>query len=214
MVQSSRLIAIPAYNEAKSIAAVIKGLEVLNGFTVLVVNDGSTDNTAEVLKQFDCLTITHATNLGYEAALNSAFGYANTNLYDEIVFVDADGEHALADITEFSFLDDNMLVKVGSRQKKNRMAEYLAGIYGRLRFGVQDPYCGLKSYNLRKLRNYHFKHSAGAQIGTGLMKEIARKVGSKSISNIEIFSRQREGTSRFSKSNLYANIILISTLLK
>ena len=210
MVQSSRLIAIPAYNEAKSIAAVIKGLEVLNGFTVLVVNDGSTDNTAEVLKQFDCLTITHATNLGYEAALNSAFGYANKNLYDEIVFVDADGEHALADITEFSFLDDNMLVKVGSRQKKNRMAEYLAGIYGRLRFGVQDPYCGLKAIILESLE-ITILSTAGHKL-VPLMKEIARKVGSKSISNIEIFSRQREGTSRFSKSNLYANIILISII--
>jgi len=90
------LIAIPAYNEEKNIAPVIESLlalPIMEKAEILVVNDGSKDNTLGVLKNYDINVISHIYNLGYGSALKTAYKFAIRNEYDYLIQIDADGQH-------------------------------------------------------------------------------------------------------------------------
>src|SRR5947207_1078817 len=87
------LTAIPVYNEERHLAAV---LEEVRRFArhILVVNDGSTDRTAELLAaEKDLCIVTHRQNRGYGAALMSAFAFALDHRVDVLLTMDCDGQH-------------------------------------------------------------------------------------------------------------------------
>src|SRR4051812_26026454 len=87
------LIAVPVYNEVKMISTVLAEVRKYAS-DILVVNDGSTDGSTELLQQEKGIHLTrHATNLGYGAALRSAFGFAIGHDYDVLITMDSDGQH-------------------------------------------------------------------------------------------------------------------------
>ena len=178
------------------------------------MNDGSTDGTEQALKNFTVLKIKHAKNKGYSNTLNTAFEYANNALYDFICYFDADGEHKSEDLDKFKFeVNEHCLAKVGVRSSFNRIGERFAAKYGAARFGIRDPYCGLKSYNLRQLRNMSFNSWPGCKIGTGLVREIVKYYGDSSVQNVSISVAKRKDFSRFSANFLSANFNLIKNIL-
>ncbi|MBF0554188.1 MAG: glycosyltransferase family 2 protein [Nitrospirae bacterium] len=88
------LIIIPAFNEEKSIGAVIAKIrQTVPKADILVVSDGSTDNTAAISTGLGAHVINHAFNLGYGGALQSGFRFALNKNYDMVVTMDADGQH-------------------------------------------------------------------------------------------------------------------------
>jgi glycosyltransferase involved in cell wall biosynthesis len=93
------LIIIPAYNEAKNIEEILRGIRNLNiNIDIAVINDGSKDQTATVVKEAGEQVITLPYNLGYGGALQTGFKYAVTKGYQYIVQFDADGQHDPGDI--------------------------------------------------------------------------------------------------------------------
>src|SRR3954447_1323320 len=88
------LTAIPIYNEERYLEAVLTEVRRYSPH-ILVVNDGSTDRTGELLaRQRDLHVITHPQNRGYGAALVSAFEYVRQHSeYDVLVTMDCDGQH-------------------------------------------------------------------------------------------------------------------------
>src|SRR5262249_54456702 len=81
------------YNEAKSVREVLAAARRYCP-EILVVNDGSTDGTAELLAAEPGIQrIDHPKNRGYGAALISAFGFALAHDYDVLVTMDCDGQH-------------------------------------------------------------------------------------------------------------------------
>ncbi|TJY40871.1 glycosyltransferase family 2 protein [Cohnella pontilimi] len=87
-------IIIPAYNEERSIFQVIRRILQLHpDFTVLVVNDGSSDRTEQVAKSAGAHVITLPQNLGIGGAVQTGYRYAAARGYDAAVQVDADGQH-------------------------------------------------------------------------------------------------------------------------
>ena len=99
MNPSGALIAIPAWNEEGSIADVIaKVQEHLPTAGILVVNDGSTDNTAQVAEQAGAMVVSLPFNVGVGGAMRTAFLYAKREGYQALVQVDADGQHDPADL--------------------------------------------------------------------------------------------------------------------
>lgn len=88
------LVVIPAYNERPSIAGVIAGVRASQpGLAILVVDDASTDGTAEVARSAEALVLTLPINLGVGGAMRTGFKYAVRNGHDAVIQVDADGQH-------------------------------------------------------------------------------------------------------------------------
>jgi glycosyltransferase involved in cell wall biosynthesis len=91
------LIAIPCFNEEITIGSlVLKTLQYSPD--VLVINDGSTDATAEIAEKAGAMTISHTRNRGKAAAVMTAVRFARKLGYDVLVLLDGDGQHSVDDI--------------------------------------------------------------------------------------------------------------------
>jgi glycosyltransferase involved in cell wall biosynthesis len=96
---SRTLVAIPAWNEQGSIADVIaKVREHRPDADILVVNDGSTDRTADLAAQAGATVVSLPFNVGVGGAMRTAFLHAKRHGYTALVQVDADGQHDPADL--------------------------------------------------------------------------------------------------------------------
>ena len=88
------LAIVPAYNEQGSIGATVRDIRKhAPMFDVLVIDDGSTDQTAALARQAGARVVTHPFNLGIGGAVQSGYQFALANEYDIAVQVDGDGQH-------------------------------------------------------------------------------------------------------------------------
>ncbi len=91
---------IPAYNESAHIGAVVRAT--LRHLPVLVVDDGSVDETAAQAEQAGAAVVRHSPNQGKGAALMAGFGWALERGYDGVLTLDADGQHDPGEIPAFA----------------------------------------------------------------------------------------------------------------
>ena len=91
---------IPAYNEEKSLDLVLKKIKNCN-IDVIVIDDGSTDNTAAIAERENVHLIRHVSNEGKGKALRDGFRLALEKEYDCIITLDADGQHDADEISSF-----------------------------------------------------------------------------------------------------------------
>jgi glycosyltransferase involved in cell wall biosynthesis len=88
------LVLIPTYNEGANIAAVIDGIrQAAPEGDILVVNDGSRDDTAAAAAAAGATVISHPFNMGYGVAIQTGYKYAAARGYDFLVQIDGDGQH-------------------------------------------------------------------------------------------------------------------------
>ncbi len=96
MKKKDVLIIMPAYNEEKTIVKVFEALsapEIANIADVLVINDGSNDQTSMICKKYNIPVVTHVYKLGYGSGLRTGYKYAIRRNYSYIIQMDADGQH-------------------------------------------------------------------------------------------------------------------------
>ncbi|MGF7046488.1 glycosyltransferase involved in cell wall biosynthesis [Paenibacillus sp. DS2015] len=110
------LVIIPAYNEELSIQYVIREIQShMPAADILVINDGSTDNTEAVARGEGTKVLSMPFNVGIGASMQTGYIYARDNGYDVAVQMDADGQHAATDLPKLlSRVKENDLV-IGSR---------------------------------------------------------------------------------------------------
>ena len=115
-------IIVPAYNEAKNIGRVIGGLFSQGLENIVVVDDGSSDDTFELAKSAGAIVLRHEINRGQGAALQTGNEYALANGADLVVHFDGDGQFNPADIAEALAVMRNKNTEVifGSRFLDNR----------------------------------------------------------------------------------------------
>ena len=201
-------IVIPALNEASTIAVMVKAVGKF-GVTV-VVDDGSSDRTAELALESGAVVVAHEKNLGYDAALNSGFIKAADLGVQIIITVDADGQHDPSQIQRFvDAIDAGADVVIGIRDRRQRCAEHLFAWYAGFRFRVQDPLCGMKAYRTTVYQRLGHFDSYGS-IGTELTF-FAVKRGYR-IDQIPLNVRQRIGESRFGQI-LSGNLKIIRAMI-
>jgi glycosyltransferase involved in cell wall biosynthesis len=91
-------VILPAFNEEEVIAAVIESLQDCGIRQVLVVDDGSTDNTSSVARKAGARVIRHLINRGAGAATQTGLAYARTQEWPFVALMDADGQHNPRDV--------------------------------------------------------------------------------------------------------------------
>ena len=96
--QRNVLVVVPAFNEAKSVGQVVQELKD-SSYHVLVIDDGSTDQTSQVAATSGASVIRLPYNLGVGGALRAGFRFAIEHSYHAVVQVDADGQHQTQEIT-------------------------------------------------------------------------------------------------------------------
>jgi glycosyltransferase involved in cell wall biosynthesis len=94
---SLTIAAMPAYNEERSIAKMVLGAKKYVD-QVVVVDDGSSDSTAEIAEALGAYVVRHETNGGYGVALRTCFDTARAMGADRIVIIDSDGQHDPSEI--------------------------------------------------------------------------------------------------------------------
>jgi glycosyltransferase involved in cell wall biosynthesis len=162
------LTAIPVYNEARHLASVLAEVRRYSPH-ILVINDGSTDGTGELLaREKDLSVITHPHNRGYGAALISAFGYAAAHGFDVLVTMDCDGQHEPARIPVLLEAMDDADIVSGSRylrdfrqdtappQDRQQINQVVtAELNELLGLHLTDAFCGFKAYRGDALAKLH-----------------------------------------------------------
>jgi glycosyltransferase involved in cell wall biosynthesis len=93
------LVIVPAWNEARNVVATLREIRSASSlYDVAVIDDGSTDSTAELAREAGATVISLPFNLGVGGAMRTGFTYAQRHGYRRAVQVDADGQHNPSDI--------------------------------------------------------------------------------------------------------------------
>ena len=161
--------ALPVFNEALHVNRVLD--EVLRHCDcgrVLVVDDGSTDGTSELLaKRKDVAVVRHQANRGYGAALLTAFDYAAREGFERLVTIDCDGQHEPQRLPLFfEACSGDVDIVSGSRyleqfpgdsappEQRRRINEQVtAELNRRLGLNLTDAFCGFKAYRVASLKH-------------------------------------------------------------
>lgn len=113
-------IVIPVYNEEKSILELVNRLKKFEySNEIIVVDDGSTDNTYELIKDAGIKVIRHPYNKGYGAALKTGIRNSNSDI---VLFMDADGQHKPEDVKTILEHMDTYDMVVGKRTKASKVS--------------------------------------------------------------------------------------------
>ncbi|MFA5412022.1 MAG: glycosyltransferase family 2 protein [Candidatus Micrarchaeia archaeon] len=185
------IVVIPAHNEEKTISSVVRDAK--KYCDVLVVDDSSSDRTGELASASGATVLRNGLNVGYTASLNLGVAEAAKRA-DNVIIMDADGQHNPAQIPEMiSLLDNGADFVLGVRHRKARLAERLFGLLARWRVGVSDPLCGFRGFSSEVFRKVGFYDSIGS-IGTQFV--FAAKKKGFSITEIDVDIRERKGTPR------------------
>ncbi|MBW2005064.1 MAG: glycosyltransferase family 2 protein, partial [Deltaproteobacteria bacterium] len=151
MNKTEASIIIPAYNEAQTIGDVVtKIIDLYPDFEIIVVNDGSTDDTAAVAKDAGALVYSHPYNIGNGAAVKSGIRFASGKI---LIFMDGDGQHDPRDIEKMLEYFPDFDMVVGARLKghqaswgralANRIYNWLASYVAK--FPIKDLTSGFRA---------------------------------------------------------------------
>jgi hypothetical protein len=160
-----KLAVVPAYNEAATVGAVVASLqEHAPGYDVLVIDDGSTDETTELARAAGARVLRLPFNVGIGGAVQSGFVFALENGYDRMIQVDGDGQHLAEEIGVLQaemdaeptdvvcgsrFLTDHGYpAPISRRTGIHIFAFILSRIVGQR---VSDPTSGFRLYNRRAI---------------------------------------------------------------
>jgi len=161
-------VVIPAYNEAETVRDVaMRARRQLP--RVVVVDDGSSDGTAQALGGLDVIVLRNKTNVGKAGSLARGFGYALSQGAVGVITLDADGQHAPEEIPSLirAAWDDPHVFLIGARRRDQRRASfwrYLANRVADFWIGwaagqpVEDSQSGFRVYPARLLREVTIPH--------------------------------------------------------
>jgi glycosyltransferase involved in cell wall biosynthesis len=173
------IAALPVYNEAKYLDGVLAEVTKYAD-NVLVVNDGSTDATALLLAKWEqqsagLRVVHHSENLGYGAALRTAFQFAIEQDYQFLVTLDCDGQHQPQRIPRFVSACNTADIISGSRYlvkhegdsapPSGRMMinrQITAELNELLQLNLTDAFCGFKAYRVDALRRLDIRETGYA----------------------------------------------------
>ena len=150
------LVVIPAYNEAATVAEIVRRVIAHAVCDAVVVNDASSDDTSAQARAAGAAVIDLPLNLGAWGATQTGMRYAQRNRYATVVTLDADGQHHPESLPAMlaALEQDEVDVVIGTYTQRLSVAKRVAWWYFRLLTGlpVQDFTSGLRAYSRRAAR--------------------------------------------------------------
>ena len=183
-------ILIPAYNEAARIGQLVKTIK-SSGFLPIVMDDGSSDGTAEKAEVNGAKIIRHRQNLGKGASIKTGFEHMLAEDYDAILIMDGDGQHSPDDIRKFIDLgrEHRNIMAIGNRMEDTKnmpldrkltnmfMSFIVSLICGQK---IPDSQCGFRLINREVVKNIKIESSRFEVESEILVK--ASRTGTKILS--------------------------------
>jgi glycosyltransferase involved in cell wall biosynthesis len=160
-------ILVPTFNNAKTLKTLLKDLKLLDGY-IIVVNDGSTDDTEKILSEFpEIHSVSYSPNRGKGYALRKGFLLAVEQGFEYAISIDSDGQHFARDIPTFlATLDNNPgSLIIGARNMdqhsvpaKSSFGHKFSNFWYRVETGIElpDTQSGYRLYPIARLQSMSF----------------------------------------------------------
>lgn len=167
-IKEKIIFVIPAYNEEENIKKVLEEIKRDAAFAdIVVVNDGSKDDTSSIVKEENITCIDMIYNVGYAMAVQTGIKYAYQNNYDYVIQFDADGQHIAKEALKLleEAKKGNYDIVIGSRYLENtgypcpffrrlgtRLFEWLIKLFCHKK--IADPLSGFQCLNKKVIKLY------------------------------------------------------------
>jgi hypothetical protein len=216
------IAAIPAWNEEKTIAKVVVHA-MKNVDKVVVIDDGSTDDTATIAQHLGAHVVRHDGNLGYGAAIRSCFSIARDLNSDALVILDADGQHDADDIPKLlaPIQSGEADIVVGSRFAGAEVPEIPSYRRAGLRLTneatnriakkkVSDTQSGFRAYSRRAIQRIRLHEQ-----GMGITSEIQIRGSDAGLTIVEVPVKiAYQGLQTSSQNPLSHGLEILSAILR
>ncbi|MBA3817526.1 MAG: glycosyltransferase family 2 protein [Deltaproteobacteria bacterium] len=183
-------VVIAAYNEGKVIGDVVLGVA-REGWSVVVVDDGSQDETAATVRSVGVTVVRHAVNLGQGAALQTGIDFALRRGARQIVTFDADGQHAVEDIPVLIEALADADIALGSRflgtiegasQRRLALLKTAVAVSNGLSgLKLTDAHCGLRGFRATVAPRLRMRQDRMAHAS-----ELLRNIKSSGVRVVEV----------------------------
>lgn len=199
-----KLVIIPAYNESESIEATVRDIiEKAPDFDYIVINDCSTDNTAEICRRNHFHVLNLPVNLGIGGAVQTGYLYGWRQGYDVAVQVDGDGQHDpmfLGKMAEYlgkenldmvigsRFIEKKGFQSSGARRVGIRYFSWLIHLLTRVR--ITDPTSGLRMVNRKIMKEFSLNYPKDYPEPESVVAIICRGY---QVKEIPVIMRERTG---------------------
>ncbi|MDD3988013.1 MAG: glycosyltransferase family 2 protein [Candidatus Omnitrophica bacterium] len=200
-------VIIPAYNESAHIAKLIQDIKA-HRLEVLVIDDGSSDNTFNIAKDCQVQVMLNLNNQGKGASLIKGFKYALENNFDAVVTMDADGQHLAQDLPIFikAAEDFDAHVVIGNRMLNvegmpflrvmtNKFMSWLISAISKQE--IPDTQCGFRLIKCEVLRKIELKTSKFETESEILIKASRMGFKIKSIPIKSVYGKEKSQINPF-----------------
>jgi glycosyltransferase involved in cell wall biosynthesis len=222
MEQLKVCVIIPTYNNHKTLKRVLDSVLQYTS-NVIVVNDGSTDSTAQILEAYSYLVqIHHSKNTGKGKALRNAFKKALDLNYDYAITIDSDGQHFASDIPSFiaALETDADVLLIGSRNmtqenvpKKSSFGNKFSNFWFWFETGnkLEDTQSGFRLYPLKKIPVQYFTNKFEFEIEV-IVRSAWKDLPVKNIP-VQVLYDPEERVSHFRPFKDFTRISILNTVL-
>lgn len=215
-------VIVPTYNNQKTLKKV---LDSILDFTsdIIIVNDGSTDETPEILKQYSQLTqIHHPKNIGKGRALRNGFRKAIELNFEYAITIDSDGQHFAADIPVFlsAIQEEPNALLIGSRNmtqenvpKKSSFGNKFSNFWFKFETGIalEDTQSGFRLYPLKLIPKRFYTNKFEFEIEV-IVRSAWKGIVVKNIP-IQVLYDPAERVSHFRPFQDFTRISILNTVL-
>ncbi len=222
MEQHKVCVIIPTYNNHKTLKRVLDSVLQYTA-SVIVVNDGSTDNTKQILEMYPNLEqIHHSKNAGKGMALRNGFKKALELNYDYAITIDSDGQHFASDIPSFiKSLESNANeLLIGCRNmtqenvpKKSSFGNKFSNFWFWFETGnkLEDTQSGFRMYPLRKIPRHYFTNKFEFEIEV-IVRSAWKGISVRNIP-VQVLYDPEERVSHFRPFKDFTRISILNTVL-